>query len=819
VVGGADAGTNDSGPPPPDASPGDAQIMTPDAGANIEVTVNPGSVTLSGGASQTFTASVTGTTNTGVVFSLVEGPAAGTIDQMGHYVASTVQSQSSFHVEATSVADPTKRGFASVTVTPIVGVAVAPPSVTLSPGEQQRFNAVVTGVADTSVVWSVLEGSAGGMIDQTGLYTAGPNVNASFHVVATSVADPSRSASAVVSTLPLISISLCPTTATLLTGDSLTITASVSGTSDMRLGWSLTPIGNNPDGGTSSCGSVTQAGVYSAPSAASSCTGVLITARSVLDPRRTATANISLTSFEPELTGTINYTGARTGRIYIDFSAGGMPGFSHLGTSIASPGPFAVRGLQINPGAQYTVRAWMDTLGTAQYDVSADPYATLSFGAFGPPGDGGLPDAGGWTGSLTLIDPAVQSPSPPSAQGTAPFDQGVVVIFSGNRDTNGNELADHYNVYASTSPSPGPTNHILVKTLRGGAPNVAVMEPLTNGTAYFFSVSALANGVESATTMVNSTGVLAGAPTGGFSISGTVNLTGIASPGPLYVFAAGSNQSGVGVTRITSPAATQPFTITGIPNGTYQYGAILDRDRSDEIGPTDPATFRGQQGGGLITVNGSNVTGLQIVVPSTDAIAGVTTEHSTFMGRDQYQLTFNILPNLKLPVRASYINAPSDQSKGVLDLGIGNNGNFSWETSISTGVAPQVGASYNFDVTTADGITCNASGSVTAVLATPGNLAPTLNGGLMPVFSWTPPSPAPSTAYSYQIYVSQNVGNGGLRVWSYDRIAGTATSVAYNVDQTAAQAVLMPGGVYNWSLTVVDAYGNRGQASATFTAR
>ncbi len=51
-------------------------------------------------------------------------------------------------------------------------------------------------LANTAVTWSVLE-AGGGLVDSTGLYTA-PGSTGTFHVVATSVADPAISGSAVV---------------------------------------------------------------------------------------------------------------------------------------------------------------------------------------------------------------------------------------------------------------------------------------------------------------------------------------------------------------------------------------------------------------------------------------------------------------------------------------------------------------------------------------------------------------------------------------------------------------------------------------------
>lgn len=76
------------------------------------------------------------------------------------------------------------------------GVTVAPPSASLSPGAAVQFQAAVAGAA-AAVSWSVSEASAAGAISASGLFTA-PATLGTYHVVATSVADPTKSATAVV---------------------------------------------------------------------------------------------------------------------------------------------------------------------------------------------------------------------------------------------------------------------------------------------------------------------------------------------------------------------------------------------------------------------------------------------------------------------------------------------------------------------------------------------------------------------------------------------------------------------------------------------
>ena len=77
-----------------------------------------------------------------------------------------------------------------------ISVRVSPSSPLVETDGTQSYTAEVSGTADTAVTWSVQE-AGGGTIAQTGdassLYTA-PSVASTYHVVATSVADASKTA-------------------------------------------------------------------------------------------------------------------------------------------------------------------------------------------------------------------------------------------------------------------------------------------------------------------------------------------------------------------------------------------------------------------------------------------------------------------------------------------------------------------------------------------------------------------------------------------------------------------------------------------------
>jgi hypothetical protein len=154
------------------------------------VSIAPTEATLLPNESFAFEAAVIGTSDKGVLWTIDEGTAGGSITPDGIYTAPN--SEGTFHIRATSQADPSQVVSATVTVNSAatVSVAVQPETVGLFFGESFDFEAKVTGNIDKGVVWSLQEGSAGS-ISQGGSYAA-PHTEGTFHVVATSEADPTK---------------------------------------------------------------------------------------------------------------------------------------------------------------------------------------------------------------------------------------------------------------------------------------------------------------------------------------------------------------------------------------------------------------------------------------------------------------------------------------------------------------------------------------------------------------------------------------------------------------------------------------------------
>ncbi|HET6437713.1 MAG TPA: hypothetical protein VFG59_06615 [Anaeromyxobacter sp.] len=176
-----------------------------------------------------------------------------------------------------------------------VAVTISPSSTEVRPSGTAQFDSTVTGSADTSVVWAVVE-AAGGSVTDTGLYTA-PGSTGTFHVKVSSQAAPASSAVATVTVTaaPAVQVTLSPGTVTVAAGGSQTFTATVANATDTRVTWSVSEA--------TGCGSVTQAGVYTAPGAAATCH---VVATSVADPTRSATATVTVSAPPPPVTLTLS---------------------------------------------------------------------------------------------------------------------------------------------------------------------------------------------------------------------------------------------------------------------------------------------------------------------------------------------------------------------------------------------------------------------------------------------------------------------------------------------------------------------------------
>ncbi|GEM_PF-1319706 len=221
----------------------------------ITVSVAPATANLALGGMQTFAPTVTGTA-TQTVNWLVNGipggnNTVGTINAGGVYTApSNLLLTQSFTISAQSTVDTTAVGNAQVTVNVPVAVTISPTTATVNTGGIQQFNASVTGAANTAVTWT----TTGGSITTSGRLTA-PATGGTVTVTATSVADPTKSASATVTVNAGVSVVVNPATASVVVSGTVNLSATVTNATPNTVAWSVTggaPNGTvNPASGTS----------------------------------------------------------------------------------------------------------------------------------------------------------------------------------------------------------------------------------------------------------------------------------------------------------------------------------------------------------------------------------------------------------------------------------------------------------------------------------------------------------------------------------------------------------------------------------------
>ena len=282
-----------------------AATLTVDASPS-SITVNPNFVTIKVGNTQQFVGISTGTSNTAVTWSVsgvgCTGAACGMISASGLYTSpSSVPSPATVTVKATTVADPTKSASASVTIVAAVAVllSISPTSPSVPTVGTQLFSASVTGTSNKALTWNVsgtsCSGSSCGTIStsaSSAVYSAPPlaPTPASVSVTATSVADPTKSASASVTIIPVIAVAVNPTNVSVPTGTTQQFNASVTGTSNTAVAWSVTGAGCNGV----ACGKISSGGLYTAPAVVPSPATVTVTATSVADPSKSAAINLTI---------------------------------------------------------------------------------------------------------------------------------------------------------------------------------------------------------------------------------------------------------------------------------------------------------------------------------------------------------------------------------------------------------------------------------------------------------------------------------------------------------------------------------------------
>ena len=276
----------------------------------ILVQVAPATGAVRTGSQQPFTATVTGAANTAVTWSvnaLAGGnPTIGTIDGNGNYTAPLdVPSPNTITVTATSVQDPTQSGNAAVTVENATPVITSVTPTTLSVGTQFLLTVNGTGFTPGSVVNLGSTALTTTYIATTQLTAIGTPTAAQVGTVPVTVTNPNPGGATsapfnvqVVGPNSNITVTVSPKTATLGSGNIQQFQATVTGTTDMSVVWSV----NGVNYGNDTVGNIDGHGNYTAPNNIKSLSSVTVTATSVANPAKSDSATVTLTNPVPKLT-------------------------------------------------------------------------------------------------------------------------------------------------------------------------------------------------------------------------------------------------------------------------------------------------------------------------------------------------------------------------------------------------------------------------------------------------------------------------------------------------------------------------------------
>ena len=315
-----------------DSKSASATVTITCANSNL---ISPAAVSVLLGQTQSFTASLCVASGTPITWD-VNGAANGsaflgtivvTSPNTALYTAPTgipPEDPVTIHATANPSNGVSVAASAMVTLTSNVSIGISPPTATVAPNQRISFVATILNTSDTSVTWTVNGVTNGndalGQICVTqSIPCAAPSSPAAAVVdylapgsppstnpvmlTAISHADPSRSATALVSIMgppSSVSVVISPRYAFLApsTGapSTLEFLASVTGSANTSVSWSVQSGVPGMGCGGAACGSISASGVYAAPSIAPSPNAIAVTATSMADATKSASAMIAIIS-------------------------------------------------------------------------------------------------------------------------------------------------------------------------------------------------------------------------------------------------------------------------------------------------------------------------------------------------------------------------------------------------------------------------------------------------------------------------------------------------------------------------------------------
>jgi hypothetical protein len=823
---------------------------------DVAIALTPDRLELRPLATRTFTAVVTGSQNTRVAWSILEGPVGGKVRSDGLYTAPEIPG--TFHVVVTAAADPEKSAIAEVVVVqpPLLEVTVLPRQTRVTPNNVVTFTATVSNTENNGVQWSVEEEGESGTITEDGVYTA-PAVEGTFHILAASTEDLTviGRAEVTVSGTDPVTVAVSPLSATIDTGTTQKFTAVVFGNTNQGVIWSVLEATG---------GSISTSGLYTAPwvvgtyhvVATSKADTTKSTAVEVIVKQPPVVVTVSPASSvvgsggtkafashvsgaqntavtwsiqEGAIAGSISATGVYTasttlGTYHVVATSVADPAQSAVATvTVASSGPFSVSGTvsyvgvltgrvyvyvedmtgrklagtTLSAPGPFTIRG-VKGLGSLRLSAFMDAIGTADFLETGDPSGLSLFQLAGadvTNVAVELEEPYVLGwlPDPPGLVEVTPAPGAAWVKWE--KETW--DEATNYRVYWSTTAKPNKANHLgsLEVTAKS---DFAFVSGLTPGTTYFFSVSTLTAGSESTAKQGGS--VVASALTGGVKLTGVVRMGNLTNPpAALYVFAKAGNGTTL-FQRIENPVHPQAFSLPGAIGGKYSVWAVVDFAGDGKVDLTDVSNLDEPE---IIVVPATGAAPVaEIKLRTSNCRALGPGEHVRDATGDHYFLQVDLLGQKKLPVSA-VLTGTGLTSAWDLPANVNR-----YLATVDLGKTPPTAGTWTLSVAYSDGgaQTYTFTPLFLAGVATP--TAPIGASVKIPTLTWTAPSPAPAS-YTQTVMVYRNA----TQMWASPEQASTVNSILY------AGKALTTGLAYTWYVVVKDVDGNSSRQPVTITVQ
>jgi len=289
------------------------------------VTISPSTATVQAGHTIQFTGSVTGISDSSILWEACGSLTCSSDDAGGNAQVGTVRNGlysaptkwppavNPVTVAAASEAQPSRFATATVTLTApainAVTISISPGSATVQVGGEALFKAIVGNSTDLSVTWQV-NGVTGGNstygtvvpgqeLDEVE-YLAPATLPQNPDIVISAIPDADKTISATASVTitppPKVSVTLSPTSVKVLIGKTQDFLATIVGAPNQGATWYV----NNVLGGNSTTGTITNDGsnqaTYTAPATAPSPAAVTIKAVSIPDPNAFGSATVTVVS-------------------------------------------------------------------------------------------------------------------------------------------------------------------------------------------------------------------------------------------------------------------------------------------------------------------------------------------------------------------------------------------------------------------------------------------------------------------------------------------------------------------------------------------